>query len=110
MKGLPNTYAYTKALTEDLVNSYSGKIPIVITRPSIGIPICLYHLKFAFENEFFDKNYSLKWKVTAAWKEPYPGWVEGMNGPTGLMVGAARGKTILIIPFQTIKSNRIEKL
>lgn len=30
--------------------------------------------------------------VTAAWKEPYPGWVEGMNGPTGLIVGAARGK------------------
>lgn len=29
--------------------------------------------------------------VTASWKEPYPGWVEGMNGPTGLMVGAARG-------------------
>ncbi|XP_031638474.1 putative fatty acyl-CoA reductase CG5065 [Contarinia nasturtii] len=64
LNGLPNTYAYTKALTEDLVNSYCGKIPIVIARPSI---------------------------VTAAWKEPYPGWVEGMNGPTGLMVGAARG-------------------
>lgn len=55
MKGLPNTYAYTKALTEDLVNSYSGEIPIVITRPSIGIPICLYHLKFAFENESLTK-------------------------------------------------------
>lgn len=36
LKGLPNTYAYTKALTEDLVDSYSGKIPIVIARPSIG--------------------------------------------------------------------------
>lgn len=36
LKGLPNTYAYTKALTEDLVNSYAGQIPIVITRPSIG--------------------------------------------------------------------------
>lgn len=64
LKGLPNTYAYTKGLTEHLVNGYSGIIPIVITRPSI---------------------------VTAAWKEPYPGWVEGMNGPTGLIVGAARG-------------------
>lgn len=36
LKGLPNTYAYTKALTEDLVNSYAGKVPIVIARPSIG--------------------------------------------------------------------------
>lgn len=32
--------------------------------------------------------------VTAAWKEPYPGWVEGMNGPTGLIIGAARGKQL----------------
>lgn len=29
--------------------------------------------------------------VTAARKEPLPGWVEGVNGPTGLMIGAARG-------------------
>lgn len=36
LKGLPNTYAYTKALTEDLVSSYDNRIPIVITRPSIG--------------------------------------------------------------------------
>lgn len=46
LKGLPNTYAYTKALTEDLVNSYSGKIPIVITRPSIGESFSLYCIKF----------------------------------------------------------------
>lgn len=42
LKGLPNTYAYTKALTEDLVNSYAGRLPIVITRPSIGM--CATHL------------------------------------------------------------------
>ncbi|GBP15412.1 Fatty acyl-CoA reductase 2, partial [Eumeta japonica] len=24
-------------------------------------------------------------------KEPLPGWIEGVNGPTGLMIGAARG-------------------
>lgn len=29
--------------------------------------------------------------VTAAWKEPLPGWVEGLNGPSGMMIGAARG-------------------
>lgn len=29
--------------------------------------------------------------VTASTREPYPGWIEGLNGPTGLMVGAARG-------------------
>jgi alcohol-forming fatty acyl-CoA reductase len=61
---LPNTYAYSKALTEDVVNSYADRIPIVIARPSI---------------------------VSAAWKQPLPGWVEGVNGPTGLMIGAGRG-------------------
>ncbi|KAM7359604.1 putative fatty acyl-CoA reductase CG5065 isoform 1-T2 [Cochliomyia hominivorax] len=64
LNGLPNTYAYSKALTEDLISRYEIKLPIIITRPSI---------------------------VTAALKEPLPGWIEGVNGPTGLMIGAARG-------------------
>jgi hypothetical protein len=33
---LPNTYAYSKNITEQLVNSYSSKFPVVIARPSIG--------------------------------------------------------------------------
>lgn len=32
----PNTYSYTKAITEDLVAEYSSKFPIAIGRPSIG--------------------------------------------------------------------------
>lgn len=60
----PNTYAYTKSLTEDLVSQHAGKFPIVIARPSI---------------------------VTAAYKEPMPGWVDNLNGPTGLLVGAGKG-------------------
>ncbi|RZC41503.1 fatty acyl-CoA reductase 1 [Asbolus verrucosus] len=64
LKASPNTYAYTKCLTEQLVSEYSVKLPLVITRPSI---------------------------VTAAWKEPIPGWVDNLNGPTGLLVGAGKG-------------------
>ncbi|XP_004518286.1 putative fatty acyl-CoA reductase CG5065 [Ceratitis capitata] len=64
LNGLPNTYAYSKALTEDLICRYGKELPIIITRPSI---------------------------VTAAINEPLPGWIEGVNGPTGLMIGAARG-------------------
>ncbi|KAF9800010.1 hypothetical protein SFRURICE_016696 [Spodoptera frugiperda] len=59
----PNTYSYTKAITEDLVNEYSGKFPIAIARPSI---------------------------VTAAWKEPIPGWVDNLNGPTGIVIGSGK--------------------
>ncbi|XP_047038744.1 putative fatty acyl-CoA reductase CG5065 [Helicoverpa zea] len=60
----PNTYSYTKAITEDLVDEYSGKFPVAIARPSI---------------------------VTAVWKEPIPGWVDNLNGPTGLVIGSGKG-------------------
>ncbi|XP_017888866.1 putative fatty acyl-CoA reductase CG5065 isoform X2 [Ceratina calcarata] len=68
LQGLPNTYAFSKALSEDLVQR-SG-LPAGVARPSI---------------------------VVASWKEPAPGWVENMNGPTGLMVGAGKGviRTVL---------------
>lgn len=36
LNGAPNTYAYTKCLTEQLVAEYAKFFPIVITRPSIG--------------------------------------------------------------------------
>lgn len=49
LKGLPNTYAYTKALTEDLVNSYAGRLPIVITRPSIGTYVLAATLTYTHE-------------------------------------------------------------
>lgn len=29
--------------------------------------------------------------VAAAWREPLPGWVDNLNGPTGLIVGAGKG-------------------
>ncbi|XP_022121959.2 putative fatty acyl-CoA reductase CG5065 [Pieris rapae] len=60
----PNTYSYTKAITEDLVAEYGSKFPIAIGRPSI---------------------------VTSAWKEPFPGWVDNLNGPTGLLIGSGKG-------------------
>ncbi|CAH0404502.1 unnamed protein product [Chilo suppressalis] len=62
----PNTYSYTKALAEDLVAQYAEKFPIVITRPSI---------------------------VVASYKEPMPGWVDNLNGPTGFVVGCGKGVT-----------------
>jgi len=52
----PNTYTYTKALAEQLLEKECGDIPLAIVRPSI---------------------------VTAAAKEPLPGWIDNLNGPTG---------------------------
>ncbi|XP_076163589.1 putative fatty acyl-CoA reductase CG5065 isoform X2 [Ptiloglossa arizonensis] len=61
---IPNTYAFTKALSEGLVEESMPHIPSIILRPSIVIPI---------------------------WKEPIPGWTDNINGPTGLLIGAGKG-------------------
>ncbi|XP_030766783.1 putative fatty acyl-CoA reductase CG5065 [Sitophilus oryzae] len=61
---IPNTYAFTKALGEALVVEQKDKLPVIILRPSVVIPI---------------------------WKEPLPGWTDNINGPTGLLIGAGKG-------------------
>ena len=37
IKPWPNTYVYTKAITEDMVRRLSSRIPIAIVRPSIVV-------------------------------------------------------------------------
>jgi len=79
MKGYPNTYALSKILAEDLVHSFREKLPIVITRPSI---------------------------VTSAWKEPYPGYVDGKkSGFAGILLTRGRGvlRTLYSDPEQNIE-------
>ena len=29
--------------------------------------------------------------VTATWRDPFPGWIDNLNGPTGIMAGATSG-------------------
>lgn len=36
IKPWPNTYTFTKAISEDLIREYEDKLPIAIIRPSIG--------------------------------------------------------------------------
>ncbi|XP_019874561.2 putative fatty acyl-CoA reductase CG5065 isoform X4 [Aethina tumida] len=60
----PNSYAFTKALSEGLINQEMDNLPIILLRPSIVIPV---------------------------WKEPLPGWTDNINGPTGLLIGAGKG-------------------
>jgi len=60
----PNTYTFTKALGESAVIQKGGSLPIAIVRPSI---------------------------VVSSWKEPMPGWIENLNGPTGIIAGAGKG-------------------
>ncbi|KAK7486341.1 hypothetical protein BaRGS_00022389 [Batillaria attramentaria] len=60
----PNTYTYTKAMAESLLLEESKGLPVAIVRPSI---------------------------VGASWEEPVPGWVDNLNGPTGLLVAIGKG-------------------
>ncbi|XP_068147838.1 fatty acyl-CoA reductase 1 [Drosophila tropicalis] len=64
LKPHPNTYTYSKRLAELLVRDHYETMPVIIARPSIVSPSAY---------------------------EPIPGWVDNLNGPTGLMVGAGKG-------------------
>jgi hypothetical protein len=57
---LPNSYAFTKALAEALVNEAceKQKLPVMILRPSIVIP---------------------------TYSDPIAGWTDNLNGPAGMM-------------------------
>ncbi|KYN02613.1 PREDICTED: putative fatty acyl-CoA reductase CG5065 [Cyphomyrmex costatus] len=60
----PNTYTYSKRLAETLVTNEYPNLPCCIARPSIVIP---------------------------TYVDPMPGWVDNLNGPTGLLIGAGKG-------------------
>lgn len=60
----PNTYAFTKALSEDLIRKRAKNLPIGLFRPAI---------------------------VTSSACEPVIGWIDNVNGPTGVIAGAGTG-------------------
>ncbi|XP_022166923.1 putative fatty acyl-CoA reductase CG8306 [Myzus persicae] len=59
-----NTYTFTKALAEHVVNDARNIIRTCIVRPSM---------------------------IVAAWKEPVEGWTVSKNGPQGFIMGASKG-------------------
>ena len=64
MEGRPNTYTYTKALAEQLVREECTQIPTAVVRPAI---------------------------VANAQSEPVPGWIDNVNGPSGISILASLG-------------------
>lgn len=66
--GWPNTYVFTKVMGEMVLGHMKGNIPLVIVRPTI---------------------------VTSTYKEPFPGWVEGIRTIDSLAVNYAKGR----LPF-----------
>ncbi|XP_017018975.1 putative fatty acyl-CoA reductase CG5065 isoform X1 [Drosophila kikkawai] len=80
LKPHPNTYTYSKRLAELLVRDHYESMPVIIARPSI---------------------------VTPAIFEPLPGWVDNMNGPTGVLIGAGKGVIRSMICNGELKSEVI---
>lgn len=62
--GLPNLYSLTKNLGEAFLQAEAGALPVAIVRPSI---------------------------VGAAWQEPFSGWVDNLNGTTGVNLAIGTG-------------------
>jgi len=60
----PNTYTFTKALAEQMLQRERGSLPVAIVRPSI---------------------------VLSSYKEPVAGWVDNCNGPTGIIAAVGKG-------------------
>ncbi|KAK1367385.1 Fatty acyl-CoA reductase [Heracleum sosnowskyi] len=63
--GWPNTYAFTKAMGEMVVEDIKGHLPVIIIRPSI---------------------------IESTLKEPFPGWIEGNRMIDPVMILYGKGK------------------
>ncbi|KAK7892045.1 hypothetical protein WMY93_024008 [Mugilogobius chulae] len=64
IKERPNTYTFTKAIAEYVIQKEAGDVNVAIVRPSI---------------------------VGASWKDPFPGWIDNFNGPSGIFIAAGKG-------------------
>ncbi|XP_057805189.1 fatty acyl-CoA reductase 3-like [Salvia miltiorrhiza] len=63
--GWPNTYSFTKAMGEMVLGQFKENIPLIIIRPTI---------------------------ITSTFREPFPGWIEGVRTIDAFIVGFGTGK------------------
>ncbi|KAL3597590.1 hypothetical protein D5086_009227 [Populus alba] len=68
--GWPNTYVFTKAMGEMLVVNFKDDLPVLIIRPTM---------------------------VASTYKEPFPGWIEGVRTIDSIIVGYGKGKVSCFI-------------
>ncbi|KAK7600945.1 hypothetical protein V9T40_008386 [Parthenolecanium corni] len=61
---LPNTYTFSKRLTELLLKKYEDQLSIIVARPTI---------------------------VLSSAREPFPGWIDNLNGAGGVAITTGKG-------------------
>lgn len=71
--GHPNTYTFTKCITEHLLHARRGNVPLCIVRPSI---------------------------VSATWQHPFPAWIDSAAAFAGfvLLIGAGHMRVLVAQP------------
>uniref|UniRef100_A0A803N281 Fatty acyl-CoA reductase n=1 Tax=Chenopodium quinoa TaxID=63459 RepID=A0A803N281_CHEQI len=67
--GWPNTYVFTKAMGEMLIHEHKGNLPLVIARPTM---------------------------ISSTYKEPFPGWIEGLGSLANVSILHGKGYVNLI--------------
>ncbi|KAF3455096.1 hypothetical protein FNV43_RR05544 [Rhamnella rubrinervis] len=75
MFGWPNSYVFTKAMGEMCAGEAKDELPIVIIRPAM---------------------------VTSTYKEPFPGWIEGLRTVDSVIVGYGKGKVTCFLASPTL--------
>lgn len=60
----PNTYTFTKRMTEHILQQYRAELPLTIVRPAI---------------------------IGSSWKEPCPGWVDALTAAGGIFLTSGLG-------------------
>ncbi|KAL3580902.1 hypothetical protein D5086_018737, partial [Populus alba] len=68
--GWPNTYVFTKAMGEMLLVNFKDSLPLVIIRPTM---------------------------VASTYKDPFPGWIEGVRTIDSVIVGYGKGRVTCFI-------------
>ncbi|XP_060645561.1 fatty acyl-CoA reductase wat-like [Drosophila nasuta] len=79
MGKFPNTYTYTKALAENVIQTESGELPVCIFRPG---------------------------SIVATNKEPMSGWIDNIYGPLAMVYGTGIG-VLRIAPMNVRALNPI---
>jgi alcohol-forming fatty acyl-CoA reductase len=76
----PNTYTYTKALSEQIVRKYGSNLNVAVIRPSI---------------------------ITTTFHDPLPGYTDNLYGVNGVVTGAGVGVLRILHIDNTLKANII---
>lgn len=76
----PNTYTFTKNLTERAIKKLSGDLPVLIVRPSI---------------------------IIASQIDPFPGWLDAMTAAAPLSIMLCTGHINFLVTSEGVKADLI---